>query len=182
MAHQHTTTAADGTTIAWSRTGSGEPVVLVHGITESAASYDPVIVRLAATHELITLAGLMREIIRADHQYSEAEHGHVDKLKAELGQERFDAVFAAAAKDLGSRDIVKERAKQIEDVETRQVMFGYLIGVDLIPTPDGVWCIEANLSTLERLQEHLNQLKVDLRDQEYRRYTIQTQRTAQLIF
>ena len=55
MAHQHVTAAADGTTISWSRTGFGEPVVLVHGITESAASFDPVIDRLADTNELITL-------------------------------------------------------------------------------------------------------------------------------
>ncbi len=55
MAHQHTTTAPDGTAIAWSRTGSGHPVVLVHGITESASSFDPVITRLATTNEVITL-------------------------------------------------------------------------------------------------------------------------------
>ena len=55
MAHQHVTSATDGTTIAWSRTGSGAPVVLVHGITESAASFDPVIARLADTCEVISL-------------------------------------------------------------------------------------------------------------------------------
>lgn len=55
MRHQHTATAADGTSIAWSRTGAGEPVVLVHGITESAASFDPVTERLATSNEVITL-------------------------------------------------------------------------------------------------------------------------------
>jgi len=55
MAHHLQTTAADGTTIAWSRTGSGDPVVLVHGITESAAAFDPVTDRLAGSHEVITL-------------------------------------------------------------------------------------------------------------------------------
>jgi pimeloyl-ACP methyl ester carboxylesterase len=55
MAHHHQTTAADGTTIAWSRWGSGTPVVLVHGITESAAAFDPVTDRLASSHEVITL-------------------------------------------------------------------------------------------------------------------------------
>ncbi|RLE19669.1 MAG: hypothetical protein DRJ50_11965, partial [Actinobacteria bacterium] len=34
MKHQHTATTPDGTDIAWSSTGKGEPVVLVHGITE----------------------------------------------------------------------------------------------------------------------------------------------------
>lgn len=55
MKHQHTTTAADGTSIAWSRRGTGDPVVLVHGITESAGSFDPVTERLADSHEVITL-------------------------------------------------------------------------------------------------------------------------------
>lgn len=54
MTHQHSATAPDGTSIAWSRFGEGEPVVLVHGIAESAASFDPVAVRLARTHEVIT--------------------------------------------------------------------------------------------------------------------------------
>ena len=55
MTHQHTATTPDGTSIAWSRTGSGDPVVLVHGITESAAAYDPITERLASTNEVITL-------------------------------------------------------------------------------------------------------------------------------
>jgi pimeloyl-ACP methyl ester carboxylesterase len=55
MAHQHTATARDGTSIAWSRVGSGAPVVLVHGITESAASFDPITERLATGNEVITL-------------------------------------------------------------------------------------------------------------------------------
>lgn len=55
MAHQHTISAADGTSIAWSTTGSGDPVVLVHGITESAASWDPVTERLSVDHEVIAL-------------------------------------------------------------------------------------------------------------------------------
>ncbi len=55
MNHQHTASSPDGTSIAWSRTGGGDPVVLVHGITESAASFAPVTARLAETHEVITL-------------------------------------------------------------------------------------------------------------------------------
>ncbi len=55
MTHQHTATAPDGTTIAWSQTGDdGDPVVLVHGITESAASFEPVTARLETTHQVIT--------------------------------------------------------------------------------------------------------------------------------
>ena len=55
MSHQHAATAPDGTSITWSTTGSGEPVVLVHGITESAASFDPITRRLGSTNEVITL-------------------------------------------------------------------------------------------------------------------------------
>jgi pimeloyl-ACP methyl ester carboxylesterase len=55
MSHQQRATAADGTSIAWSRTGSGSPVVLVHGITESASSFAPVTKRLAETNQVITL-------------------------------------------------------------------------------------------------------------------------------
>jgi len=55
MSHQHRASAADGTPIAWSRTGSGDAVVLVHGITESADAFSPVAERLASTNEVITL-------------------------------------------------------------------------------------------------------------------------------
>lgn len=59
MSHDQTATSADGTTIAWSRTGTGQgagpAVVLVHGITESAASFDPVVGRLIDRFDVITL-------------------------------------------------------------------------------------------------------------------------------
>lgn len=55
MAHEHTTTAPDGTTLAWSTTGSGDPVLLVHGITESASSWQPVVDRLREDHRVVTL-------------------------------------------------------------------------------------------------------------------------------
>jgi pimeloyl-ACP methyl ester carboxylesterase len=55
VTHQQTATASDGTSIAWSRTGAGDPVVLVHGITESAATFEPVVALLAATHDVMAL-------------------------------------------------------------------------------------------------------------------------------
>lgn len=55
MSHDHTALAPDGTTLGWSRTGSGDSVVLVHGITESAASWAPVVERLADSNDVITL-------------------------------------------------------------------------------------------------------------------------------
>jgi pimeloyl-ACP methyl ester carboxylesterase len=58
VTHDHIATEADGTSIAWSRQGAGTPVVLVHGITEAAATFDPVTERLLAhdpRFEVITL-------------------------------------------------------------------------------------------------------------------------------
>lgn len=58
MAHQHATESDDGATIAWSRMGVDdprEPVVLVHGITECAAAFDPIVERLARSDAVITL-------------------------------------------------------------------------------------------------------------------------------
>ncbi len=60
MTHTDRTTAADGTEIAWSATGEGatdssSDVILVHGITESAATWDPITERLAAGRRVITM-------------------------------------------------------------------------------------------------------------------------------
>ena len=53
MRHDLRATAADGTPIAWSR--SGPAGVLVHGITESAGSFDPVTALLVKSHDVITM-------------------------------------------------------------------------------------------------------------------------------
>ncbi len=53
--HDQRLTVADGTEIAWSRRGSGAPIVLVHGITENAQSFEPITNRLVESHEVITL-------------------------------------------------------------------------------------------------------------------------------
>lgn len=50
-----TTHAADGTELFFAEVGDGPPVVLVHGITESHESWQPVIDRLAATHRVIAM-------------------------------------------------------------------------------------------------------------------------------
>jgi pimeloyl-ACP methyl ester carboxylesterase len=104
VTHDHIATAADGTSIAWSRQGAGTPVVLVHGITESAATFDPVVERLlphdpgfevitldlrghgesgaASTHDLAAMAGDVIAVIEAaglvDHQTARRVHlvGH----------------------------------------------------------------------------------------------------------
>jgi len=49
-------TASDGTTINYiDHGGPGRPILLVHGITESAASWDPVAARLASTDRVIAM-------------------------------------------------------------------------------------------------------------------------------
>lgn len=50
-----TTSAPDGTTISYDESGSGDPVILVHGITESSVSWAPVAERLSSTNRVITL-------------------------------------------------------------------------------------------------------------------------------
>lgn len=52
-----TCTAPDGTTISYTEQGSGEgpAVLLVHGITESTASWQPVIDRLIGAHRVVAL-------------------------------------------------------------------------------------------------------------------------------
>lgn len=55
MSHDQMTTAPDGTTIAWSMSGSGSPVILVHGITENASSFGSITDRLAEQHQVVSL-------------------------------------------------------------------------------------------------------------------------------
>jgi hypothetical protein len=42
---------------------------------------------------------------------------------------------------------VDPRARGFFRDRKRNVVWAYLIGIDLIPAPDGVWCVEANLNT-----------------------------------
>ena len=51
----NTTTAADGTAINWHRDGTGVPVVLVHGITEQAATWDPIVAELEDGFEVFSI-------------------------------------------------------------------------------------------------------------------------------
>jgi len=48
-----TTTADDGAILAYDVTGSGRPLVLVHGITESSASWAPLVAALAEDHAVV---------------------------------------------------------------------------------------------------------------------------------
>lgn len=50
-----TTTTPDGVSIAYDVTGDGPPLVLVHGITESRAAWDPLVADLAADHTVVAI-------------------------------------------------------------------------------------------------------------------------------
>lgn len=50
-----TTSAAGGTTVVYEVIGDGPAVVLVHGLTESRRSWDPLVERLAADHTVVAL-------------------------------------------------------------------------------------------------------------------------------
>jgi len=50
-----TATSPDGTSIAWTTQGSGDPVVLVHGITESSSTWGPIVEHLIDDHQVVTL-------------------------------------------------------------------------------------------------------------------------------
>ena len=50
-----TTTTPDGVTIAFDAIGEGPPLVLVHGITESRAAWDPLVPALSADHTVVAI-------------------------------------------------------------------------------------------------------------------------------
>ncbi len=50
-----TTTAPDGAQIHYEVHGDGEPVVLVHGITESSCTWEPITERLAERYRVVTV-------------------------------------------------------------------------------------------------------------------------------
>lgn len=95
MAHHHHTIADDGTRIAWSRHGdlAAEPVVLVHGIAESARSFDPVTRRLAGDHQVVTM-----------DLRGHGESGHADRY--DLAAMAGDVVAVIAAAGIGEPHLV----------------------------------------------------------------------------
>ena len=85
MAHAERAAAADGTEIAWSAQGDGPAVMLVHGITESAASWQPITDRLAVDHCVITMD------LRGHGESGTAERYDLEAMAGDVG-----AVMAAA--------------------------------------------------------------------------------------
>ena len=67
-----------GVAIAYERTGSGPPLVLVHGITESHHSWDPPIPRLAERFDVVAVD------LRGHGKSAEAAPFDVGTLAADL--------------------------------------------------------------------------------------------------
>lgn len=79
--------------------------------------------------EDVILLGLMREIIQADGNYTDNERKRVEKIRAALGDERFEAAAQAANERYASSDHLKADAKSISKPATRAAMFAALSDV-----------------------------------------------------
>lgn len=90
-------------------------------------------------HELtpeedVVLVGLLREISSADGRYSESEKAHVARVRAALGDARFDAAVAAASEQFQTRDALKAAVKSVTGREARVVIYDTL---DAMAASDG---------------------------------------------
>ncbi len=89
MASEQTTAGTDGTTLSWTRSGDGKPVVLVHGITENREVWDPIVGRLHDRFTVITvdLRGHGRSGMADDYGLA-AMTGDIIGVIADAGIER----------------------------------------------------------------------------------------------
>ncbi len=80
---------ADGTELSWTRRGSGTPVVLVHGITESTSTWDPIAARLEDRFDVVAvdLRGHGRSGLSNDYGL-EAMAGDVAAVIEMIGMDR----------------------------------------------------------------------------------------------
>ncbi len=80
-----------------------------------------------STDEAACLLGLLREVIQADADYSEAERAEVAALREHLGGELFDrALEQARTRYAGNLHALKEDAKALARVEARASIYGVL--------------------------------------------------------
>ncbi|MEM9069602.1 MAG: TerB family tellurite resistance protein [Myxococcota bacterium] len=69
------------------------------------------------------LLGLLREIIIADGEYSDAERTQIDGIRDEMGPERFATAMAAAEAKYPSRTELKAHAKTITRPDAQKLIF-----------------------------------------------------------
>ncbi len=99
--------------------------------------------------ELLTLAGLLRLLVRLDGMASSAELAAIDSLAVELGRECFDALIQRAQRELPRDEDVEQAALRIVDPEARKLIF---VALFEIAASDSILAPESSL--LDWLREH----------------------------
>lgn len=79
--------------------------------------------------EDVVLLGLLREVVQADGQYTDAERSKVDALRESLGPDRFDHAMLDAKRRFTTRDAMKAAAKEVTRAEVRAVIYATLLEV-----------------------------------------------------
>jgi uncharacterized tellurite resistance protein B-like protein len=80
-------------------------------------------------NELLTLAGLLRLLVRLDGMASAAELAAIDALAVELGRERFNALIRRAANELPRDEDVEQAALRIDNPDARELIFTALFEI-----------------------------------------------------
>lgn len=86
-------TERDGVRIAWERVGAGEPVVLVHGLTECGGAWSPIVDHLAPD----------REVVLVDLR---GHGGSTGAASYDIGEMAADVVAVIGELGLGRPDVV----------------------------------------------------------------------------
>ena len=85
--------------------------------------------------EATVLLGMMREIVRADGEYSDGERAAVEDIRKGLGRDRFDRTLLRARDRYMSLGELKEDAKALSRQDAKQRIFAAL---QAIATSDGM--------------------------------------------
>ncbi len=99
--------------------------------------------------ELLTLAGLLRLLVRLDGMASAAELAAVDALSAELGHARFNALMQRVAREMPRDEDVQQAALRIDSADARELIF---VALFEIAASDSILAPESSL--LDWLREH----------------------------
>ena len=92
------------------------------------------LLRELSPEEDIVLVGLLREVSAADGRYSDSEKRHVDRVRAALGDGRFNAAVKTAAERYKSSELLKAGAKTVTRMDARVVIYDTL---DAMAASDG---------------------------------------------
>ncbi len=79
--------------------------------------------------EDVVLLGLLREIVVADGDYSDAERVEIDALRGEMGLSRFAVAMERAKERFTTRAELKEAARAVERPAARRAILRRLLDV-----------------------------------------------------